>query len=41
MTTNNKENIFLAYYLATNEEYLTVVLPEKPTGRLKVKFEAA
>lgn len=43
MTTNtkklNKDNIFLAYYLASNEEYLTVVLPEKPTGRLKVNLK--
>lgn len=36
MTTNNKENCFLAYYVNSNDEYLTVLLPEKPTGRLKV-----
>ena len=39
MTTNTKENCFLAYYLASNEELLTVLLPEKPTGRLKVNLK--
>lgn len=38
-TELNKENVFLAYYLSSNEEYLTVLLPEKPKGRLRVKLE--
>lgn len=36
MTTNTKGNCFLAYYLNSDEEHLTVLLPEKPTGKLKV-----
>lgn len=39
LNDRNQTSVYLAYYLDSNDDFLTVLLPEKPAGRLKVRLK--
>ena len=39
LNNRNQTSVHLAYYLYSDDDFLTVLLPEKPTGKLKVRLK--